>query len=104
QSGGSQNGGSQSGDPEGSGGGQASPPAPSQQPPEQQALVTASVSVGEGANGGVLGLGADGTGPDIDVTVGSNQVIGNHPPSQGTGIMLGGRLFYPPPAIPAPPG
>jgi len=82
-SGGSPNGGAQDG-------GQDSPPAPSQQPPE--ALAAASVSAGEGAQGAVVGIGLNG-GPDFDLTVGSDQVIGDHPPSEGTGVAFGGRLL-----------
>jgi len=97
QAGGSQAGGSQ-------GGGQASPPAPSRQPPEEMSLVGASVSAGQGDVGGVVGVGVDSTSPQADVTVGTNPVVGHHPPSQGTGIGLHGRFFHPPPSIPVPPG
>ena len=62
-----------------------------------------SISAGQGANGGVVGVGLDGT-PDADVTVGTTHVIGNAPPSQGTGIGIGGRLFQPPPTVPVLPG
>jgi hypothetical protein len=87
-----------------SGGGQESPPAPSQQPPEQTALITASVSVGEGAEGGVVGVGLDDAAPEVDVTVGTTPLVGDHPPSEGTGVMLGGRFLQPPPTLPVPPG
>ena len=81
-----------SGPPSGAsqGGGQESPPAPSQQPPEP--LANASVSAGEGAQGAVVGAGLDG-GPDVDLTVGSNRVIGDSPPSEGTGVHFGGQLI-----------
>lgn len=92
-------GGSPNGAPQG--GGQESPPAPSQQPPE--ALAAASVSAGEGAQGAVVGLGFNG-GPDVDLTVGTNQVIGDHPPSEGTGVSLGGQLLQSSPSLSAPPG
>jgi hypothetical protein len=83
------------------GGGQESPPAPSQQPPE--ALAAASVSAGEGAQGAVVGAGLNG-GPELDLTVGSNPVVGDHPPSEGTGVTFGGRLLHPPPSLPVLPG
>ncbi len=85
-------GGSGSGPPSGAsqGGGQDSPPAPSQQPPE--ALAAASVSAGEGAQGAVVGAGING-GPEVDLTVGSNRVIGDSPPSEGTGVQFGGQLI-----------
>ena len=92
--GGSSNGASQ-------GGGEESPPAPSQQPPE--ALAAASVSAGEGAQGAVVGIGFNG-GPDVDLTVGTDQVIGDHPPSEGTGVSLGGQLLQSSPSLSAPPG
>jgi hypothetical protein len=62
-----------------------------------------SVSAGQGANGGVVGVGLDGS-PDADVTVGTTQVIGDAPPSHGTGISLGGSFLHPPPSLPVPPG
>jgi hypothetical protein len=46
----------------------------------------------------------DSTSPETDVTVGTNPLIGNHPPSRGTGITFDGRLFNPPPSIPVLPG
>jgi hypothetical protein len=65
--------------------------------------VAVSISAGQGATGGVVGVGLD-DGPDADVTVGSTQVIGDAPPSHGTGIALGGRFLHPPPSIPVLPG
>jgi hypothetical protein len=97
--GGSQGDGSQGGGSQG--GGQGSPPAPSQQPPE--ALAAASVSAGEGAQGAVVGVGLNG-GPDLDLTVGTNRVVGDHPPSEGTGVTFGGRFLHPPPSLPVLPG
>jgi hypothetical protein len=72
------------------GGQESSPPAPSQSPPEP--LASASVSVGQGAEGAVVGLGLGNEHlADPDVTIGSNPVVGDHPPSEGTGVTLGGR-------------
>jgi len=61
------------------------------------------VSAGQGATGGVVGVSLDDS-PDADVTVGTTPVIGDAPPSQGTGIAFGGRLFHPPSAVPVLPG
>jgi hypothetical protein len=63
-----------------------------------------SVSAGQGDAGGVVGAGVDSTTPSVDVTVGSNRVVGNHPPSSGTGVGLTGRLLHPPPSVPVLPG
>jgi hypothetical protein len=63
----------------------------------------ASVSLGQGEGGAVVGLGL-GDSADADVTIGSHQVIGDAPPSQGTGVALGGHLLQPPPTIPILPG
>gem|GEM_PF-4340756 len=66
-----------------------------------------SVSVGQGATGGVVGAGVvDGTSPGADaaLTVGTNPVIGHQPPSSGTGVTFNGRLFHPPPSVPVLPG
>ena len=67
-------------------------------------MASVSVSLGQGSTGGVVGAGVGDQQPDVDVTVGSNKVVGNAPPSQGTGIALGGRFFNPPPSAPVPPG
>jgi hypothetical protein len=83
-------------------GGHESPPAPSQEPPEQDTrLVAASASAGEGAQGGVISVAADGTDLDVDLTLGRDQLVGNHPPSDGTGVSFGGRLLNPPSVSPA---
>jgi hypothetical protein len=66
-------------------------------------LLAVSVSVGQGATGGVVGVGLDGS-PDVDVTVGTTPLVGNAPPSQGTGVGIGGRLLQPPSALPVLPG
>jgi len=88
-----------------SGGGQGSPPAPSQNPPEKPPLASAAVSVGHGAEGAVVGLALGNERPaDPDVTIGTNPVVGDHPPSEGTGVTFGGRFLHPPPSLPAPPG
>lgn len=84
------------------GGGQESPPAPSQIPPEQAPLATAHVSAGEGAQGAVVGADLGNDKPaEADVTVGTNQLVGDHPPSDGTGVDLGGRLLSSPSPVPA---
>jgi hypothetical protein len=81
------------------------PPAPSQAPPDTTPLATAAVSAGEGAQGAVVGIGLGNDKPaEADVTVGTNPLVGDHPPSEGTGIAFGGRFFNPPPTLPTPPG
>jgi hypothetical protein len=67
-------------------------------------LFSVAVSAGQGATGGVVAAGIDHSTPDADVTIGTTKVIGDHPPSQGTGITFGGRLIHPPPSIPVLPG
>ncbi len=54
------------------------------------------MSVGQGANGAVVGAGM-GDSPEADVTVGTNHVVGDAPPSDGTAVEFGGRFFQPPP-------
>ena len=76
---------------------QKPPPEPSRDRPEDKALVAFSVSVGEGAQGGVVGVAVTGTTPELDVTLGTSPVVGDHPPSEGTGINFGGRLLHEPP-------
>ena len=78
------------------------PPAPSQIPPDKTPLATAHVSAGEGAQGAVVGVDlANDELAEADVTVGTDQLVGDHPPSEGTGVDFGGRLFiYPPSASP----
>ena len=63
-----------------------------------------SVSAGEGAQGGVVGVAITGTTPELDVTIGTSPVIGDHPPSEGTGVDFGGRFLQQPPPGPAFPG
>jgi hypothetical protein len=65
--------------------------------------VAASLSAGQGSAGGVVGI-AFGDSADADVTVGSTQLIGDAPPSQGTGVGIGGRFIHPPPSLPVLPG
>jgi hypothetical protein len=65
--------------------------------------VAASVSAGQGANGGVVGVGF-GDGPQANVTVGTTRVVGDAPPSDGTAVGLGGRFVHPPPSLPVLPG
>lgn len=80
-------------------GGQETPPAPSQIPPDETPLATAHVSAGEGAQGAVVGVDlGNGQPAEADVTVGTDQLVGDHPPSDGTGVDFGGRLFIHPPA------
>jgi hypothetical protein len=73
-------------------------------PPGETPLATAHVSAGEGAQGAVVGLDLGNDEPaEADVTIGTNQLVGDHPPSDGTGVDFGGRLFvHPPSAIPVP--
>jgi hypothetical protein len=83
------------------GGGQDSPPAPSQIPPDETPLATAHVSAGEGAQGAVVGIDLGNDKPaEADVTVGTNQLVGDHPPSDGTGVDLGGRFLGAPASVP----
>ena len=77
--------------------------SPSPQGTPEPSAVAASASVGEGTNGAVVGLGL-GDRPDADVTLGTTPVLGNAPPSRGTGIGIGGHLLHPPPTIPILPG
>ena len=63
--------------------------------------MAASLSVGEGSQGGVVAVASDGGGLDAGVTVGTNQLVGNHPPSQGTGVTFGGRFLQSPPFLPS---
>ena len=80
-----------------SGGGQEPPPSPSEIPPEETPLATAHLSAGEGAQGAVVGFDlGDGQPAELDVTIGTNQLIGDHPPAEGTGVDLGGRLLSSP--------
>ena len=104
--GGSQSGGSTAADraggqPDGRSGG---PPPSGEAPPQEMHLVGASVSAGQGAAGGVVGVTAGGATPGADVTIGSNPVVGHHPPANGTGIAFSGRFFHPPPSVPVLPG
>jgi len=88
----------------GSGGsGGNAPPKPQGGEPAPTPLLAVSISAGQGATGGVVGVSLDGT-PDVDVTVGTTPLVGNAPPSQGTGVGIGGRLFQPPPTAAALPG
>jgi hypothetical protein len=70
-------------------------------------LFGVSVSVGQGATGGVVGAGVDGgstPGPDAALTIGTNPVVGHQPPSSGTGVTFNSRYFHPPPSVPILPG
>lgn len=86
-----------------SGSGDPEPPPSGEPAPESAPLVAASVSAGQGDRGGVVGVGLD-ENPDADVTVGTTHVVGDAPPSHGTGVGLGGQLLHPPPTIPILPG
>jgi hypothetical protein len=53
----------------------------------------------------VVGLGLGNDRPaDADVTIGTNPLVGDHPPSEGTGVTLGGRFLHPLPTLPVLPG
>jgi hypothetical protein len=86
------------------GGGGEEPPAPNQLPPDKTPLATAHLSAGEGAQGAVVGIDLANDEPaEADVTIGTNQLVGDHPPSDGTGVDFGGRLFiHPPSSVPVP--
>jgi len=71
------------------------PPAPAPTPPPapQPTAAAAKASVGQGDTGAVVALGvpnnpAQNPQPDVDVTVGRNPVVGNAPPSDGTGVSV----------------
>ena len=72
--------------------------------PDPSSLAAASASVGEGEGGAVAGVGLGGAQPEVDLTVGTNPLVGDAPPSQGTGIGFGGSFFNPPPTVPILPG
>jgi RNA polymerase sigma factor (sigma-70 family) len=64
------------------------PPPPAPTPPPAAA---GKASVGEGENGAVFALAvpnnpAENPQPDVDVTVGSTPLVGDAPPSEGTGV------------------
>ena len=78
------------------GGGQDSPPAPSQGRRPDAARHRLRVGGGRARRGPSSGLGlGNGESGEADVTIGTNQVIGDHPPSDGTGVDFGGRLDSP---------
>ena len=52
----------------------------------------------------MAGIGLGGAQPEVDLTIGSNPLVGDAPPSQGTGIGFGGSFFNPPPTVPILPG
>jgi RNA polymerase sigma factor (sigma-70 family) len=87
----------------------SSPPPPP--PPPPPALAEAKASVGQGITGAALGatLQPGNPQPDLDLTVGNTQVLGDAPPAQGTNASVGGSLVPQPPldapvAERAPPG
>ena len=64
------------------------PPAPAPEPPPAAAT---RASVGEGEQSAVFAFAvpndpAEDPQPDVDVTVGSTQIVGDAPPSEGTGV------------------
>ncbi|MEW6471907.1 MAG: sigma-70 family RNA polymerase sigma factor [Actinomycetota bacterium] len=70
---------------------QPPPPPPPPPAPEPPPAASTKASIGEGESGAVFALAvpndpAQDPQPDVDVTVGSNQVVGDAPPSEGTGI------------------
>jgi RNA polymerase sigma factor (sigma-70 family) len=72
---------------------QPPPPPPPPPPAPQPTAAAARASVGQGDTGAVFALGVpnDPTKnpqPEIDLTVGRNPVIGNAPPSDGTGVSV----------------
>jgi hypothetical protein len=89
------------GDSSGSGGQETPDP---QDGPDSTSLAAASASVGEGDGGAVAGVGRGGAQPEGDLTLGSNPLVGDAPPSQGTGIGFGGSFLNPPPTVPILPG
>jgi hypothetical protein len=69
------------------------PPAPPAPPAPQPTAAAAKASVGQGDSGAVVAMSvpndpAKNPQPDVDLTVGHNQVVGNAPPSDGTGVSV----------------
>ena len=76
------------------------PPPPSPQPPPPPppapaptSAAAAKASVGQGDSGAVVAMSvpndpAKNPQPDVDLTVGKNQVVGDAPPSDGTGVSV----------------
>lgn len=93
--------GGSSGDPAGPGGQEIPGPRGG---PDPASLAAASASVGEGEGGAVFGVGLGGAQPEVDLTVGTHRLVGDAPPSQGTGIGFGGSFLNPPPTVPLLPG
>jgi hypothetical protein len=55
------------------------------------------VSAGEGAQGAVVGADlGNGQPAEVDVTIGTNQLVGDAPPAEGTGVDIGGQLLSSP--------
>jgi RNA polymerase sigma factor (sigma-70 family) len=72
---------------------QQPPPPPPPPPAPQPTAAAGKASIGQGDNGAVVAFGvpnnpAQNPQPDVDVTVGRNPVIGNAPPSDGTGVSV----------------
>ena len=70
-------------------------PAPAPPPPAPEPLIFAAASVGQGAQGAVVGaaIPSDNSQPKLDVTLGKQPLIGNAPPSGGTSLQFGGSLM-----------
>jgi RNA polymerase sigma factor (sigma-70 family) len=67
------------------------PPPPPPPAPEPPPAAAAKASLGEGDTGAVFAMSvpndpAENPEPDVDVTVGSTPLVGDAPPSEGTGI------------------
>ena len=67
------------------------PPPPPPPAPEPPPAAAAKASVGEGDTGAVFAMSvpndpAENPEPDVDVTVGSTPLVGDAPPSEGTGV------------------
>jgi RNA polymerase sigma factor (sigma-70 family) len=67
------------------------PPPPPPPAPEQPSAAAAKASVGEGESGAVFAMSvpddpAENPQPDVDITVGRDPVVGDAPPSEGTGV------------------
>ena len=101
--------GSGSSSPAATGGGSPNQPAPSAGPsadpssppqaPEPSPLLGAGATVGEGVNGAAAHVAlphaatSDNPQPDVDITIGRTQVIGDAPPSNGTSFEVSGSLL-----------
>jgi RNA polymerase sigma factor (sigma-70 family) len=67
------------------------PPPPPPSAPEPPPTAATKASIGEGEQGAVFAMAvpddpAENPQPDVDLTVGSNRIVGDAPPSEGTGV------------------